>query len=386
MKFFKNGLLFVLSLCVTIQSLSCFGVASSDGLGESVEAFSSVSAQSYVLMNADSGEILSQNQANQSLPMASTTKIMTCIVALENGDLQSEVTVSPKAVGVEGSSIYLTSGEKLTLAELLYGLMLESANDAAVAIAIHISDTVEDFVALMNEKASQLGLCNTHFMNPNGLQADGHYSTAKDLSVLMGYCMNNPQFAEISATKTKTISAPGGKNRFLSNHNKLLRTYEDCVAGKTGFTKSAGRCLVTCAEKDGVRLICTTLGAPNDWNDHKNLFEYGFSLYSVRCVLSQGQIQMELPLVGGVSEQIAVENREEIFVSLRNEENPVLVIELPPFVYAPVSEGDVVGEAVVKISEHREFRVPLVVKEDAPKREIRLSFWQKIWRTILSWF
>jgi len=376
----------VLLICHLFAFCSVFASASTGLEEQALPVVASVSAQSYLLMDAQTGEVLSQSHADTKLPMASTTKIMTCLVALEEGELSDEVVIPQEAVGIEGSSIYLTRGEELTLSDLLYGLMLESANDAAVAIALHISGSVDSFAEKMNEKASQLGMTNTHFCNPNGLQAEEHYSTARDLSVLMAYCMQNPVFAEMTATQTKNIPAPGGKSRYLSNHNRLLRSYEDCIGGKTGYTKTAGRCLVSAAHRDGKTLICTTLGAPDDWNDHKNLYRYGFSLYHTEILCEKGSICGTLPLVGGEQSEIAYSCSEALSISLREGQAVTHDIELPHFVYAPTRAGDYFGDAVFYLDEKELVRIPLVCEQDAPQKEVKLSFWQKLWNTIQSWF
>ena len=350
------------------------------------EAVASLSAQSFLLMDADTGKILSSRNAEARLPMASTTKIMTCIVALESAIVGDPVIIPAAAVGIEGSSMYLTAGEKLTLLDLLYGLMLESANDAAVSIALHISGSIESFAERMNEKASVLGMNNTHFVNPHGLPVEDHYSTAYDMALLMRYCMQNDLFAEIAGTQTKSIPASNGKSRYLSNHNRLLRSYSGCVAGKTGYTKVAGRCLVTAAKRDGKTLICTTLSAPNDWSDHKSLFEYGFSLYSMRTLAEPGEISIEIPVVGGTLDSIIVCNLSGLSLSLREEERVNVFVELPSFVYAPVLAEQSIGEAVFFIDEAEVARLPLTAKNNVNLRPVELSFWQKVWKIIKSWF
>jgi len=236
-----------------------------------------VSAASAALYSKNRDEFLYLKSDNQRLGMASTTKIMTAVVALENADLEKEIAVDARAVGTEGSSMYLKAGEKFTMRELLYGLLLRSANDAAMAIAYAVASDLPSFVALMNEKASALSLSNTHFVNPHGLDAEEHYSSAFDLAKLTAYAIDNPAFCEIISTKKKTIGK-GESKRLLVNHNRLLSQYEGCFGVKTGFTKSCGRCLVSAAEKSGQILICVTLDAPNDWSDHSKLFNYGFSL------------------------------------------------------------------------------------------------------------
>ena len=222
-----------------------------------------VSAQYAVLMDGRTGRILYEKGADERSLIASTTKIMTALIICEQCNVLDRMRVPKEAVGIEGSSMYLREGEVLTLQELLYGLMLSSGNDAAVALAIYCGGTVEGFAQLMNDKARQLGMKDTHFENPNGLDSPGHYSTARDLAVLASYAMENPIFAKTVSTKTVTIG-----NRSLRNHNKLLWQVEGADGVKTGYTKAAGRILVSSAVRNGRRLICVTINAPNDWNDH----------------------------------------------------------------------------------------------------------------------
>jgi len=210
---------------------------------------SDISAKHFALIEAESGDIIYERSGSDMAPMASTTKIMTAILAIEHGRLDKSVTVPKEATGIEGSSIYLKEGERLTLEELLYALMLESANDAAIVIAIEIGGSVDSFVDMMNAKAKELGLESTHFTNPHGLDDEEHYTTATDLARLAAYAMKNPVFEEITATKKRIIPLLDDGSRVLINHNKLLRLYEGTVGVKTGFTKRSGRCLVSCAER-----------------------------------------------------------------------------------------------------------------------------------------
>ncbi len=233
------------------------------------------SAEGCVVINAATRQVLYKDNENKRLGMASTTKIMTAIVALENKSTQDIIKVSANAQNQEGSSIYLRTGDEMKLEDLLYGLMLNSGNDAAVAIAEGVGGTVEDFVSMMNKKAGEIGCCNTHFINPNGLSDPMHYSTAYDMALIMAYAMENEEFLKIASTKEYQIVREDSVT-YLRNHNKLLWQYKNCIGGKTGYTKSTGRCLVSCAEKDGIRLIAVTLNDRDDWKDHKDLFEYTF--------------------------------------------------------------------------------------------------------------
>lgn len=238
-----------------------------------------LSAQSAVLIDASNGKILYEKNAYQRLPMASTTKIMTALIACESKKMNKKVTISPVAAGTEGSSLWLKIGEKQTLEDLTYGLMLKSGNDAAVAIAEFLAGSVDAFSLLMNKRAKEIGAKNTSFKNPNGLFAEGHYTTAYDLALITRVAMKNKKFKKIVSTKTKTIPNEGESwDRALTNHNKMLWRYEGCNGVKTGYVKASGRCLVTSAKRGKISLICVTLNAPNDWDDHTKLLDYGFSL------------------------------------------------------------------------------------------------------------
>lgn len=255
-----------------IISIMAFSMASQVFAGDAL----SVSAKSAVIIEADSREVIFEKDAHCPMPMASTTKIMTAIVVLEKTELSHKFTVDPSVVGTEGTSAYLEKGDTLTIESALYALLLQSANDSANALAIETAGSIDGFVALMNEKAKDLGLENTSFKNPSGLPAEGHFSTAYDLARLGAYCLENEIFSEIVSTVSKTVEI-GGKERTFVNHNKLLTKYDSAIGIKTGFTKESGRCLIGAAEKDGVRLITVTLSASCDWKDHGAMFEYGFS-------------------------------------------------------------------------------------------------------------
>jgi len=308
----------------------------------------SVSAKSAVLIEADSTEIVYAKNENTVLPMASTTKIMTALTALKLAKLSDEICIDARAVGVEGSSIYLVEGEVLTLEELLYALLLESANDAAVAIAIGVSGSVEAFCDEMNRTAKELGLRQTHFTNPHGLDDEEHYTTAYELALIARSLLKNEALKKIVSTQKTTVSHDGTAHaRLMVNHNKLLRTYEGCIGIKTGFTKRSGRCLVSAAQRNGVCLIAVTLNAPDDWRDHTTLFDYGFSKYRSVLLCAAGEYQLALPVVGGTAGECTVTNPNELRVTLPNRSITITSsIELPRFAYAPVATDEELGKAV----------------------------------------
>ncbi|MCP3025810.1 D-alanyl-D-alanine carboxypeptidase family protein [Halobacillus sp. A5] len=245
-----------------------------------------VSAEHAVLIDAESGRVLFEKDSYSSSLIASTTKIMTAIIAVESGMMEEEVVVSERAIRTEGSSIYLTKGEKIKLKDLVYGLMLRSGNDSAIAIAEHVGGSAEGFTQMMNEKAAWLGMQASNFENPHGLDGENHVSSAYDLALLMAYSMKNETFREV----TGSVSYKS-ENRTYSwqNKNKLLTSlYEHTTGGKTGFTKRAGRTLVSSAEKDGMELIAVTLNAPSDWSDHERMYEWGFNNFETYKLQEEG--------------------------------------------------------------------------------------------------
>ena len=314
-----------------------------------------ISAEKAIVLDAVTGRVLYEKDADRQSLIASTTKIMTALIVCEQCNVLDRMRIPKEAVGIEGSSMYLKEGEVLTIQELLYGLMLSSGNDAAVALAIYCGGTVEGFAELMNDKARILGLRNTHFENPNGLDSPGHYSTARDLAVLAAYAMENPIFAK--TVSTKSIRAG---ERYLTNHNKLLWRVEGADGVKTGFTKAAGRILVSSATRDNRRLVAVTLNDPNDWTDHSELLNKGFSRYSVQTLVTKGQLMGTAEVEGGEKGCVQLLAGEEFAFSLAREEQPQIVIPGPGFVYAPVTEGAEAGFAYVVLDGSAVGKVPLV--------------------------
>mgnify|MGYP003071800432 CR=1 FL=1 len=248
-----------------------------------------VSATAAVLMDADMGQVLYEKNGDRQMLIASTTKIMTALVVLEHAAPDDVITVTPDHMA-EGSSMYLRAGETVRVEELLYGLLLCSGNDAALALT-ECAGGLTPFVALMNEKAAALGMAHTSFANPNGLDADGHYSTARDMAVLAAAAVENPTFRRICSSRSVTIG-----QRTMENHNRLLRQVEGCVGLKTGYTQAAGRTLVSCTERDGCRLVAVTLQDGNDWADHAALYDYGFRLTAPRRGVQTGLLRLREPL------------------------------------------------------------------------------------------
>lgn len=342
-----------------------------------------VSAKSAVLIEAESGRVLYQKNAFIRLPMASTTKIMTAIVAIEKGDLGKTVTVAKEAVGVEGSSIYLVPNEKLTLESLVWALLLQSANDAATAIAIEVGGSVEGFAKLMNEKAEELGLTATHFTNPHGLDDEDHYTSAYDLAKIAAYALRNETFKTICSTYKKTIPHGEDGTRVLVNHNKLLRLYDGAIGVKTGFTKRSGRCLVGAAERDGLTLVSVTLSAPDDWNDHKEMLDFGFSHYERVTLAEAGGFTAPLPLTGGTVDYVIAANAEKMSVMLNRAHGEITYrLEAPQIQVAPVKVGDVLGK-IVYLCDGEEIASSLLIAANSvetPQKRFSL------WRWIISLF
>lgn len=304
-----------------------------------------ISAQSAILIDAESGEILYGSNYNTRMPMASTTKIMTAVVAIENTALDTKIIIPRQAVGIEGSSIYLCEGESLTLEELLYALLLSSANDAATAIAISVGGDIDRFADMMNETAERLGLNDTHFENPHGLDGEEHYTTAKDLAMLTAYALKIPKFREIVSTYKKSISFNNKKDgRLLVNHNKLLRSYPNIIGVKTGFTKKSGRCLVSAAERNGTVLIAVTLNAPNDWHDHTAMLDYGFENYKSVIL---GDFSMDLDVISGTKATVICSALQKVSVLLPKDHGEIEErVEMYPFAYAPVEKGEKLGRII----------------------------------------
>ena len=304
----------------------------------------SVSAKGAALYSPDTGSFLYEKNGDTRYPMASTTKIMTALVAAEEGTLSKKIRIPKEAVGIEGSSLYLREGECFTLEELLYGLMLQSANDAATVIALAIGGSIEGFSDKMNEKAAALGLQNTHFENPHGLDSENHYTTAKDLARLGAAAIQNETVRTISSTYKKIIGE-GESARLIVNHNKLLRSYEGAIGLKTGFTKKCGRCLVGAAERNGVTLVSTTLAAPDDWADHTRMLDYGFSSLTAYARLAPGEFTQEISVLGGKSGTVTVTNKDGFsLVERKGLSDVTMRVCLNPAVTAPIHKGDVLGQ------------------------------------------
>ena len=324
----------------------------------------SVSAKSAVLINADTLEILYSKAEHEKRGIASTTKILTSLIALEYGEPQKKVTATKEAVTVEGTSIGLKPGDKITLMSLVYGMLLESGNDAANVTAFAISGNITTFAKVMNKYAKKIGMTNSNFANPSGLTHKNHYSTAFDMALLTSVAIKNPIFRKITSTQSAVIDFGTPEiSRKLSNHNRLLKEYDGVFGVKTGYTKASGRCLVTACEKNGVTLIAVTLNAYDDWNDHKKLYDYGFSLYNEIVDIPELE-NVKIPVVCSNKKNISVNYGYTFELSTNKELKSEVYIK--KFLYPPVKKGDVVGEIVFKDTENNVVKVvPLVSVENA---------------------
>lgn len=333
----------------------------------SVEGISD-NAAAAVVYCADSGEVLYGHNVNDKRAIASITKIMTAVVALEYASsLDKEVKITPEMYA-EGSSMYLKEGEIIKLSELVKGMMAVSGNDAANAVALTVGGSDEKFADMMNQKAKQIGMKNTYFVTPSGLDSEKHYSSAYDMALLCAYAMENDSFRDIVSQKHVEVSYvdPESKTQTLTNHNKLLSLCEGCIGIKTGFTKKAGRTLCSCAERDGVRLIVVTLNDGDDWNDHCNLYDKCFSL--VQCVkLADKNKIIELPLVGGDSDSVSLVPEREVCAVLKNEEADKVSekIYAPRFVYASAEKGEFIGRIEYYIGDRMITNVRLKITDES---------------------
>ena len=333
-----------------------------------------ISAEKAILMDAVTGRILYEKDCDSQSLIASTTKIMTALVVCEQSNVLDRMRIPEEAVGIEGSSMYLQEGEILTVQELLYGMMLHSGNDAAVALAIYCGGTVEGFAELMNDKARVLGMKDSHFVNPNGLDAPGHYSTARDLAILASYAMENPIFRQTVSAKNVTVG-----NRYLRNHNKLLWQFDGADGVKTGFTKAAGRILVSSALRNGRRLVAVTINAPDDWQDHATLLESGFSEFSMHRIVDAGSVLGETEIAGGQFAKVRLIAGDDFDYPLGKGEVPEILISGPGFVYAPVVNGAEAGVAHVCLDGKSVGKIPLYFGDtiEAVRNE-KKSFWNRL--------
>ncbi len=346
-----------------------------------------VSALSAVLYEPASGRFLFEKDADTKRPMASTTKLMTALVAAEILPLQQDVTIPEKAVLVEGTSMGLRGGDSITVNDLLTGLLLSSGNDAANALALLCSGSYPSFAGRMNEKAKQLGMVSSVFVTPSGLDEGEHCSTARDMARLGAAVLQVPALADICALKQAKVSFGNPKQSvLLTNHNRLLSLYTEAIGLKTGFTKKAGRCLVSAARRNGVTLIAVTLHAGDDWNDHIALYEYGFS--QTCSVTPALPVLPQMPVAGGESVSVSLKAvAPQAMVLLNEEQNEIRVsIHAPPFLWAPIEAGDIVGSVCYCVGDRVVQTVPIFAEESVAKRAPKpfVTKWLQIFIKLLK--
>lgn len=362
---FKKTIVFLTAVAVfTAASFCCSDAVSAP----------EVSAESAVLYCADSGEILFQKNANEKMSIASTTKIMTALIACESGRLADEITVTKEMVSVEGTSMGLLPGDKVTVRGLIYGMLLASGNDAANTVAIALAGSLENFAVLMNSKADALGMSNTNFVNPSGLTDENHYSTCRDMALLAAYALKNDVFSTVCASKNAALYYGNPPyRRVLSNHNKLLSVYDGANGVKTGFTKAAGRCLVSSAQRNGVTLIAVTLNDGNDWEDHTQMLDYGF----MQCMSESRSFRLtdiSVPVVGGDIGSVNAVCDSDYSVCGNDIDDDLISYKIckAPFVYAPVKKDTTIGFVSIFYNNIEICNIPLTASADvgaAPKEE-----------------
>ncbi|RQD76582.1 MAG: D-alanyl-D-alanine carboxypeptidase [Candidatus Syntrophonatronum acetioxidans] len=367
-------LLLIIFLFINLSALSVLALTEEE-----------ISARGAVLMDRSSRRVLFNKNHEERLPMASTTKIMTGLLALEEGDLRGRVVVSERAAGVEGSSIWLEKGEVKTLEELVFGLMLRSGNDAATVIAEYLAGSVEDFSVMMTDKAREKGALNTSFRNPHGLHDEEHFTTAYDLGLITCAALDLPEFREIIKTREKRITWPGHQwDRFLRNQNKLLDMYEGADGVKTGWTTPAGRCFVGSATRDSWQLVAVVLNAPAMWEDATTLLDYGFDNWKLHSLIRENQFVKTGEVKGGAREKVRLIAAGEFTYPLQEgeEEHLVYSIAVEQPLKAPLRKGDKMGEVTVFLNEEELGGVDLLAGESVDRKNIFLSLKNR-WK---SWF
>ena len=336
-----------------------------------------LTARSAIVMDAVTGTVLYERDIDARRYPASTTKMMTLIVALEHGKLDDIVTVSKNAEGVEGSTLWLVQGDKIPLGELLAGMMMHSGNDATVAVAEHIAGSVPAFVQMMNEKAGEIGAYNTHFVNPNGLPDDNHYTTAFDLAKIAAYGYSIPHFEEIVSRQEANYEWVKDPSKQLRNENQMLWLYRGGNGVKTGYTEAAGRCLVSAARRDGMQLVAVVLDSYYMWNDSIALLDYGFQNARPKNLVKKGEVVTKVDVADGRQDELELVASESLVAAEKVGENGKVEkkIEVPDEVAAPIKKGDVVGKVVCYYDGKRQGAINLLAANDVEY----YSFWDNVW-------
>ncbi|MDR1906136.1 MAG: D-alanyl-D-alanine carboxypeptidase [Clostridiales bacterium] len=335
-----------------------------------------VGGSSYIAMEQSTKRVLYGSNINARLPMASTTKIMTAIIAIEKNDITKKVKIPREAVGVEGSSIYLKENEEMTVEDLLYGLMLMSGNDSATALAVLSAGSVEKFAELMNKKANDLGAYNTQFANPHGLHHPNHYTSAYDLALITSYALNNPTFKKIVSSAKYTVKDTGSGvgARYLHNKNKMLSMYNGADGVKTGYTKVSGRCLVSSAKRDGMQVVAVVLNHPDMWNDSIGLLNRSFENFKLTKILSADG-GVSVPVSDGTKNSVKAAPRD-FYYPLRNGEKATCKIETKKL-KAPVKTGEIAGKIEISIDNRLLFEEKLYTI-DSVKEKGMLDYFKEL--------
>jgi D-alanyl-D-alanine carboxypeptidase/D-alanyl-D-alanine carboxypeptidase (penicillin-binding protein 5/6) len=359
----KKVLIYLLLLSTFLISMMALFVSAEVGIN--------VNAKSSALYNPDTKSFLYQKNASTRLPLASTTKIVTALIAIETLDPDEIIKVPRDAVGIEGSSLYLAEGDELTANDLIHGVLLQSANDAATVLALRISGSIGAFAEKMTDRAKKIGAENTNFENPHGLDSDEHYTTAHDLSVIAAEALNNDTFRKIVSTYKYTFKI-GDKTRTIVNHNKLLKSYDGCIGVKTGYTRKSGRCLVSAAEKDGVTLIAVTLNDPDDWNDHTDMLNYGFDKLESVDLTEVVKLPQYIPTVSSDGATVNIELEKKQAVKLKSD-TITYQLDVPTYIASDIKCGDKVGELTLKIGDNQE-KIDIVAKSDVKIKGTKRRF------------
>lgn len=350
-------------LCITVSGTDVCALDADD-----------LSAASAVLYYPDGGEILFEKNCKERRSMASTTKIMTSLLALEQSFPFMTTVITAEMVNVEGTSSGLREGDEIAIRDLVYCMMLESGNDAANAVALTLADSFEDFAVMMNQRAAEIGMADTSFVTPSGLDDENHYTTAYDMALLAAEAIKDKDFVQISSCEKYTVDfVSSDKSVTLYNHNKLLSMYDGCTGVKTGFTKKSGRCLVSAAERNGVTLVAVTLCAGDDWNDHIRMFDYGFSLFG-RAEADCDFSSYSVPVTGGDISSVAVQGEECMLDVIGQDAEITRQICLEKFLYAPVEKGDIVGYAQYQCNGRVIKTIPLTAASGAGVKEYKNIF------------
>ena len=334
-----------------------------------------ISAHSSILYCCNTGDVLYEKNADEEMLIASITKIMTAIVIIENCDLDAVITPRPEWCAVEGSSMYLDYNKSYTVRDILKGLLIVSGNDAATTLACWYAGDERSFAARMNEKAKELGLEHSSFRNPHGLDDEEHYSSARDMARLAAYCMENEEFKSIVSSYSATVDV----NTYY-NHNKLLLSYDGCIGVKTGYTMAAGRTLISCAERNGLRLICVTLNAPDDWKDHEMMLDYGFLNYAITSY-TPSNFKLSLPVVSGMRDKTFAVLGADLKLLTRKDAEVNVKLELPRIIFAGGLQGEKIGTMRIFVDGELASEEDLYYTEDVPvNTSQRLTFFERIQR------